>query len=267
MLREKAIKSVKGKLVISGLILSLGLSGCSFQLNKDKSNNSNNKVLIEMNDEYDYNLDQEHIDDIMGFSKDVKDKKYLEYTYFIDSSTATDATLAHVIEEKTITNDGKMFDGKTEMTSRTFREDVIQPIVLPIAFTLFNVDDMADLADAYATCNITCKKMVTIEGDILYYFDSTAVFNKFAERTIGLDIIEGDTIHATALYKLNPNGKFDLLYRNQEGFKSDSDDVVAENYNNTKEIVIPIEESVLSEMDGKYSEKEALETVKEYKKY
>ena len=261
------IKTAKGKIAISGLILTLGLSGCSFGLNKS-SDTVKNKVLIETNDEYDYGLDNDRLDDIMGFTKEIKENaKYLDYTYLIDYSETTTLTLAHVIDEKIITNDGKMFDGKKEMTSRTFGEDIIQPIVLPIAFTLFHVDDMATMADAYGTCEINGKKMITLDGDILYYFDSIVTFNSFAERVIGLDLVEGDTMRAKALYKLNPNGQLELLYRNQEGFRADTPNVVELNYNNSREIVIPIEETVLSDMDGKYTEKEATAEIKEYKKY
>lgn len=256
-------KSLKGKLAISGLILTLGLSGCSFQLNKGDS-----KVLVETNNSYDYNLENSRIDELMGFTKEVdEDKDYLDYTYYIDNSETTVATLAHVIDEKTITSNGKLFDGKEEVSSDTFGESIIQPIVTPIAFFLYNVDDISNLAGTYSDCNITGKKMVTLEGEILYYFESELVFNKFAERVIDLGIVEGDTMTAKALYRLSPSGQLELLYKTQNGYKEDADDIVETNFNDSKELVIPLEESILAEMNGKYTEKEAENTLKEYKKY
>ena len=265
----KIRKCAKGKLAISGLAVVLVLSGCSFNIDSIKSGEiSKNKLLIETNDGYDYNLDNTRLDDIMGFSKDVnEDKKYLEYTYLIDNSKYTNATFAHVIEEKTITSDGKLFDGKEEVSMETFGEEIIQPITVPISFVLFNIENVPDLLDGYSKCDITAKKMITLDGDILYYFESELTFNSFAERVICLDIADGDTITAKALYKLNPSGMLELLYRNQEGIKADTDNVVMNNFNNSNEIVIPLEKTIFADMDGKYSEKDVNETLKEYKKY
>ena len=76
-----------------------------------------------------------------------------------------------------------------------------------------------------------------------------------------------DTISAKALYRLNPNGKLDLLYRTQDGFKSDTDNVIMYNYNDSNEIVIPLENTIFAEMKGNYTIEEANEALKEYKKY
>lgn len=267
--KNSLIKMTKGTIAISGILTTLLLSGCSFDIDEIKSIDiSKNKFLIETNDEYDYELENDRIDDIMGFTKEVdSDEEYLDYTYLIDNSDTTTATFAHVIDKKTITSDGKMFDGKKEMTSRTFGEDIIQPIVLPKSFVLFNIDGIPDLVDGLAVCDITGTKMVTLEGDILYYFESVVTFENFAERVVALDVHEGDTISAKALYKLNSNGQFELLYRKQEGFKADTENVAKMNYNDSNEIVIPLENTIFADIEGKYSIEEANETLKEYKKY
>ncbi|MBQ6498015.1 MAG: hypothetical protein IJI58_04815 [Bacilli bacterium] len=267
--KKSLIKMTKGTIAISGILTTLLLSGCSFDIDEIKSIDiSKNKFLIETNDEYDYELENDRIDDIMGFTKEVdSDEEYLDYTYLIDNSVTTTATFAHVIDKKTITSDGKMFDRKSEMSSKTFGEDIIQPIVLPISFTLFNIDGVPDLVDGLAVCDITGTKMVTLEGDILYYFESVVTFENFAERVVALDVHEGDTISAKALYRLNPNGKLDLLYRTQDGYKSDTDNVIMYNYNDSNEIVIPLENTIFAEMKGNYTIEEANEALKEYKKY
>ena len=267
--KKSLIKMAKGTIAVSGILTTLVLSGCSLDINEIKSIDiSKNKFLIETNDEYDYELDNDRIDDIMGFKEEVdSDKEYLDYTYLIDDSKYTTATFAHVIDQKTITSDGKMFDGKKEMSSRTFGEDIIQPIALPIAFTLFDIEGVPDLVDGLAVCDITGTKMITLEGDTLYYFESVLTFENFAERIVALDVREGDTMTAKALYKLNPNGMLELLYKNQEGYKADTDNVVINNFNNSNEVVIPLEKTIFAEIDGKYSEEEAKETLKEYKKY
>ena len=57
------------------------------------------------------------------------------------------------------------------------------------------------------------------------------------------------------------------MYRTQEGIKSDTDNVIEANYNDAYEVVVPLEKSVFSDMNGKYSEEEANEEIKTYKKY
>lgn len=256
-------RTLKGKLAISGLILTLGLSGCSFQLNKGDS-----KVLIETNNTYDYNLENSRIDELMGFTKEVdEEKEYLDYTYFIDNSETTVATLAHVIDEKTITSHKKIFDGKEEVSKDTFGEAIIQPIVTPKAFFLYHVENISDLVENYCDCEITGRKMITLEGETLYYFESILTFNKFAENTIDYDITEGSKMTAKALYRLSPSGQLELLYKTQDGYKADIPNILETNFNDSKELVMPLEESVLAEMNGKYSELEANKTLKEYKKY
>ena len=261
--RSKLLKSTKGKLAISGLVLALGLSGCSFNLNKS----GDNKVLIETNKAYDYELENDRIDNLMGFTNDIEDNDYLDYTYLIDNSETTVATFAHVIDEKTITSNGKLFDGKEERESAVFEEDIIQPIVTPKAFFLYNVDDISTLVESYGDCDITGKKMITLEGEVLYYFESVLTFNDFAHDIIDLDIKDGDTITAKALYRLNPNGQLELLYKTQEGYKEDTPNIVEANYNDSSEVVIPLDKTIFADMDGKYSESEAENTLKEYKKY
>ncbi|MBR2678449.1 MAG: hypothetical protein IKE63_03435 [Bacilli bacterium] len=261
--KNQLLKGTKGKVAISGVIVTLVLSGCSFQLSA--KSDVNDKVLIENTRNYDTELSHAKIDDIMGFSKDSDNlKSYLDYHYLIENNDITGATFAHIVEEKTITNDRKRFDGKKEVDDTILDDSIIQPIVLPKVFVLFNAEKVSDLIDAYADCDITAQKLLTFDGDILYYFESTITFNKFAEKYIGLDIKEGDTMTGKALYKLGVAGNWDLLYRNQEGFRSDDSNVVENNYNDTFDVILPISETIFADMNGKYKEEEIKEILDTY---
>ena len=250
--------SIKRKLAVTGLVITLSLSGCTFKINKKFQKENKNKVLIE-NDDYNWDLNNDKLDEIMGFSKTKVDenKSYLDYEYLLIDSDTTDKTLAHVIDEKIITSDKEMFDGKKEVEESTFKEDIIQPIILPKAFILFHIDDMEVLIDAYTVGEIIGTKMITLDGDILYRFDSTLTFNDFAERFLDFDIKKGDQIEAIALYKLQPNGRLELLYRNQTGIKADTDNIVEANYNNSEDILIPLEEGLFT--NNKLTKEEALD--------
>lgn len=253
------MKKKKIQVALSLLILSLGLSGCQFKLNKDSK--PSGKAIVEYSSEIEVD-NNNTIDHLMDISKE--DSKKIDYTYLIEDSEYTNTTLAHVIDETTITSDDKFFDHKKGMTTKTFEESAIQPMVVPLAFVLFNVDNMMDLVDAYGTCDINCKKLYTIDGDVLYYFDSTFTFNSFAEKYIGLDIKENDTMNAKILYKLENDNSLTILYRNQTGFRSDSDNVKEMNFNNSKELVVPLENTVFSTLDGKYDEEYLLEAIDVY---
>lgn len=261
--KKQLLKGTKGKVAVSGLVVTLILSGCSFQLSA--KSDSNNKVLIENTRNYDTELNHDKIDDIMGFSKNSdSSKSCLDYNYLIENNDITGATFAHIIEEKTITNNRKRFDGKKEVDDTVFDDNIVQPIVTPRVFVLFNAEKISDLIDSYADCDITGQKLVTFDGDILYYFESTITFNKFAEKYIGLDIKEGDTMTGKALYKLNIAGNWDLLYRTQEGFRSDDPNVLENNYNDTYDVILPISETIFADMNGKYSEEEIKEILDTY---
>lgn len=247
----KNTNKLKGKLMITGLAVSLCLSGCSFNLN-EKSGEIESINPIEYEDST--MASNSKIDDIMGFEDKTSDDSSLDYTYLIDNSGTTKATFAHVVDEKTITSNGKFFDGKEEVNCDVFSEDIIQPITLPIAFTLFNIEDMGVLSNSYGDCDITGKKMITLDGDVLYYFEGIFTFNSFADKYIDLGINEGDTMIGKALYRVSNSGSLELLYKSQTGYKEDSPNVLEENYNNYNKIVIPLEDTVFSDMNGEYSE-------------
>lgn len=239
--------SKKGKIIISSLILSLGLSGCSFSLNKDSGVENDSSIA------YEDMQDNDKIDSIMEF-QDEENKGSIEYTHLIENTDTTRANFVHIIDEKTITNDGKLFDGKKEVSADIFDDETIQPITLPIAFTLFGVDNMADLTDSYGNCEITGKKLLTLDGEIFYYFEGLFTFNSFADKYIDLGINEGDTMTAKSLYRLNADGTLDLLYKSQSGFKEDSPNVLEANYNDvTDKILVDMEDTVFKDMDGEYS--------------
>ena len=262
---RKEIKSGRGKLAISTLILTLGLSGCSFSFNKDKTEaNEGNKILIEYDIET-QELFNKKVDNLLGWESPSDENingELLEYTYLIDNSEETNATLACVTNEVTITSDERSNVSKREMTSSEIDQPVIQPIVIPKGFQLYGVESMFDLVESFGTLDVDCKKLVTLDGDTLYYFEGLFKFNKFAKQA-RLVFEDDEYMEAKVLYKLQDNGMWKELYRNQTGYMSDSKNVMGHNHNNTNEIVIPISETVFANDNGEYSEayiKEALDT-------
>lgn len=254
-------KSIKGKIGITSLALTLILSGCSFNLDKDNSIHSDNTTEYE--DELSYEGNSK-IDSIMGFKEESNNKGSTEYTHLIENSERTTATFAHIIDEKTITSNGKLFDGKQEVDVEYFGDDTIQPITLPIAFTLFGIDNMTALTESYGDCEITGKKISTLEGEIFYYLEGLFTFNSFADKYIDLGINEGDTIKADVLYRCNADGTLDLLYRTQNGFMNDSPNVLEANYNDSNEIFVNLEDTVFADMDGEYSKEYIREALDVY---
>lgn len=252
------MKNKKTKLIVSSLILSLGLSGCSFNLNNRSSEGA---IKVEYDDELFFDNDSS-IDTMLDFKEEETDK--IDYNYLIEGSEYTKPTLAHVIDEVDLTSNSKFLDHKKEMTNKSFEESAIQPITLPIAFILFSIEDIPDLIDTYGDCDVNCKKLYTIDGDILYYVDSTVTFNISAEKYIGLDIKENDTMNCKVLYRLENDNSLTILYRNQTGIKDNCNNVQEKNFNNSKELVIPIEKTIFSDLDGEYDEEYLLEALDQY---
>ena len=244
------------KIIVSSLILSLGLSGCSLNLVK-KIDNKN--LFVKYDDELEFD-NNNTIDKIINVKEEETDK--VDYEYLIESSEFTKPTLAHVIDEDTISSKRKLL--KNKISNESFNESVFQPITLPKAFILFNIDDIGDLIEAYGDCDINYKKLYTIDGDILYYFDSTFTFNKFAEDYIDLDIKENEIMNSKILYRLEDNNSLTILYKDQTGIKDTCNNVKEKNFNNSNELVIPIENTVFADLVGEYDKEYLLEALDVY---
>lgn len=119
----------KSKLVISSLIISLGLTGCSFSLNRD------NKIIVKYDKQQEFNNDNK-VDELVNIKE--KHKRYLDYTYLIEESEYTNKTLAHVIDEKSISSENKKFDFKKDVDLDFFDDKIINSIELPKAFFYIN---------------------------------------------------------------------------------------------------------------------------------
>ena len=249
------MKNTKATLLLSGLIFTIGLTGCS--LVKDFSDKKD--LYVKYNNELSFDNDNA-VDEMLVLDEEETDE--LKFKYLIEASEYTNATLAHVVDEKTISSEKGFL--KKEVSPDTFNESIYQPITLPISFVLFNCDDIGDLVDAYGDCKIDLKKLYTIDGETLYYFDSTFTFNSFAEKYIGLDIKENDTMNSKIVYRLEDDGSLTILYKNQTGFKSDCDNVKEKNFNNNKDLVVPIEKTVFSDLVGEYDEEYLLEALDVY---
>lgn len=246
------------KVIVSSLILSLGLSGCSLNLVKKFDNKD---LYVKYDNELEFD-NTNTIDKTINVKEEETNK--IDYEYLIESSEYTKPTLAHVIDESNLTSKFNIFDRNKEKNYEMFNEGAFQPITLPKAFFLFNIDDIGDLIEAYGDCDINYKKLYTIDGDILYYFDSTFTFNKFAEDYIDLDIKENDTMNSKILYRLEDNNSLTILYKDQTGIKSTCDNVKEKNFNNSNELVIPIENTVFANLVGEYDKEYLLEALDVY---
>ena len=246
------------KVLVSSLILSLGLSGCSLNLVKRFDNKN---LFVKYDNELEFDNDNK-IDKLINIDDEKTNK--VDYEYLIEASEYTKPTLAHVIDESNLTSKFNIFDRDNEKNFEKFNEGVFQPITLPISFILFNIDDIGDLTEAYGNCDINYKKLYTLDGDILYYIDSTFTFNKFAEDYIDLDIKENDTMNSKILYRLEDNNSLTILYKNQTGIKDNCDNVKEKNFNNSNELVVPIENTVFADLVGEYNEEYLLEALDVY---
>ena len=241
-------KNNKIKLTVSTLILTLGLSGCSFNLIK----NDNSEKSISIRNEYDTETEMSDfdVDRIMFFpDEDEEFKEVKDYNYLIERTKYTEATLAHVISEKTITSEDKLFDGKNEFNESFYEYPVIQPMTLPAKYPLFGIESLSGLIECYGKCDITGKKLITLNGETLYCFDSVFTFNSMSER-LEFGFEEGDTIQASTMYRLNELGQWELLYKKQTGKDYDAPNVLEANFNSDQDILVPIEDTVFADLIG-----------------
>ena len=246
----------KTKVLLSTLIITLGLSGCSFNLNKN-----DNKIIVKYDKEYFFE-NNNSVDKKIEFDKEKTSK--LDYTYLIEKTDYTNRTLAHIIDEKNISSKSQLLDLKKEKDKSYFEESPIQSLTIQKAFILFDCESLKDIVGVYGECEINCKKLYTLDGEILYNFETVFTFNDFAEKYLFLNVKENDTIKSTILYRLNEDNTLTILYKNQTGVLEDSKNVLEKNFNNKKEILVPIEKTIFNELDGKYPEEYLLEELNEY---
>lgn len=167
------------------------------------------------------------------------------------------ATMAHVITKNGYSNKMIPFDEKEGFTSGTFycEDRDYLPIIIPD--TLREREEVRrgiiDLLgkDLYAdTCNVTCTKMETIDGELLYYVVATIE-----------DKNKNVLIETDCLYQLVGHDIV-TLYRKQTGDFADDENVVIKNVNDKNPVLIPINKTIFSDLNGTYKEsflKEALD--------
>lgn len=241
------------KLVVTNLTLSLIMTGCSFHLDKKTILNYQKGIVVEDYTDYNSEKSVEDIDKLIGFGNNHK-INHNNFTYLINNTYLTPATLATVLEETTITNKSKLLDGKTEMPYDIFNHCIIQPITLPKSFVVDNIYEVNKLIEYFGNCDITCQKLFTLDNETLYYFKSVFTFDSNAKHLV-IEAEDGDTITAESLYRVDEDENLELLYKNQKGIKEDCPNVVEANYNNdTDNILIPIENTVFSNIEGKQKE-------------
>ena len=253
------------KLVVSEVIMSLIMTGCGFNITKKVDKENTTKVTIERQHNIDLEKNNSEIDRLIGFTRNHQENQN-NINYLIDKSENTNATFATLLEDKTITSVEKLMDGKKAMTRGTFNYYLINQIIIPESLSNLKshqIDEMTDLINYYGTCDINCKKLLTLDHETLYYFDETLTFNSHIKQ-LPIDANEGDFIKAECLYKVLDDNKLELLYRNQTGYKRDEQNIIDANYNNENEnIIIPLEDTIFEILNGEYKEsylREALDT-------
>ena len=165
------------------------------------------------------------------------------------------ASFAHLMDEGTITSDLELGDEAVTMSSATFCDSRINPIILPDSLSEFKT--IRNLLN-YTDSTIKCKKIITFDGKTLYYIDAKMVFN------YDCAVSDGDYIQCKCLIQLYPNGKFILLSRNQTGIGSESENIINSNFNNEKQIVLPISDTVFKDMNGVYTDEYLNEAIDTY---
>lgn len=254
---SKYYQKGKKKLLVTNLAFALILSGCSFSLGNSKQDTIKSNIEVE-----DIIDDNNEIDELMGFKNNYKNIN--TYDYLIDNSDNTTATFAALLEEKTISNDTKFFDEREEASIEVFNNPIINPITIPKPLVLDHIYEVSDLVGSYGNCDITCKKLISLNGEIYYYIKSIFTFDSAGEYLI-IGANSGDTIEAEYLYRVDENNELELLYRNQTGVSADTDNVIENNYNNSNQtIIVPIEETVFSDMNGSYNEEYLREALDVY---
>lgn len=252
LLNEKKIyQTTKGKVMISSLVFTMLVAGYTFKLNNDSNNNKSELISqYDIVNEVEKNRD---VDWVLGFddiNKSISGED-LDFSYYIDDSNVTNATLAHVLDEVTFTNDKGIFDNKEKLNNEVFYYPPIQPIIVPEALEAFGVEDMLELTSRLGKYQLTVKKLLTMDGETMYYQEAIFIFNKNAE-TLKCEVEEGDFMQAQTLHKLREDGMWEELYRNQTGVYQNGRNIIENNYNNENKIIVPIEESPFAETKGKY---------------
>lgn len=263
-------KILRKQLLITSLIVSLFLTGCS--------NNTKTTEEAQILVEYDSHDNPEEpsvgVDDLLGLKSNRDDLygKKLNYNYLIDNTNVSETTiagkyydagvqetihyasLARLVDENTITSNIELGDDKTAMSIGTFTS--LQIIKCP--------DSLKEDIIPSNCCNyeINAKKFVTIDNQIYYYITSTVTFKDSIEQ-YNNHISKDDYLECEGLYQLC-DGKFVELSRNQTGLGSEDENISNSNFNNKTKVVIPASETPFKNMKGEYPKEYVLEAIDTY---
>ena len=255
----KLIDLLKKKAILLSLASGIALTGCS--INTDHSKNEPNNISCKMSDETLHENYYSYLEGVMGIKNfKMGSKNNMNLTYLIDMSNLDSdfinnldegpnynpinrVTFAELIDNKTITSDLKLLDGKSTLNAPAFYSDgstkAWQPIIIPDSY------DNKDLIDLIrnGSCDVNCKKFLTMDGETLYYFDG---------RIIN---VEGkEVIHSNCLYQFTDDNSLITLYRNQTGIGDQCENVLKNNFNNDSEVVYKLEDTIFKDMSGNYKE-------------
>ena len=255
----KIIDLLKKEVVLLSMMCGVTLTGCS-SLNR-QNNNQPNSILCEVN----YNDIHENycsfLEGVMGIDNfKVGNKNKMNFTYLIDLSDLDNdslsdlddgssydplsrATFAELIDSKTITSKMELGDGKSTLNTPAFYSDGStfswQPIIIPDSY---KDNDLIELMNE-GSCDVNCKKLLTMDGETLYYFTGSLTDKN------GSVIIE-----SSCLYQFTDDNNLVTLYRNQTGIGDQCENILKNNFNNNNEVVYKLKDTVFKGMSGEYKE-------------
>ena len=278
--------------VLSGVCLFTGVvtfSGCSKQKVKEE-------IGISISDEPMFSDEIDGFETTDGFFNFTNKKGLndIDYKYLIDyryMDSATNiygnetATFAKEIETAHFTSD--FFSNGTTMTKGTFRSGY-QNIVLPDDYSQYGSIDHLVLISGNKS-EFICKKLKTIDNEILYLLDSKIVMGKYmASYNTKSDLLDGGKLvngkycvfktakpdeffKAETLFR-EKNGKIEVLAHHQTGIGSDNDNVKNLEKGDITKSVMNVENSPVFSVlvNGSYDEaylREALDTYSDTDNY
>lgn len=262
-------KFLRKKLMLLGLLAPLSLTGCKNEEAVEKQHITIECDSFSNNEEFDREMDHLLALDRSRESKNLYGQK-LDYAYLIDFTSLSESefidtytnlgleelpdyvSFARLVDESTINNKIDLFDGKTEMTSATFK--ALKTIKMPDSIKKY------DIPYVYRNYEINTKKLVSLEGKTYYYITSVLSFKDSIEK-LGISVSSKDYLRCESLYLLD-KGNFIEISRNQSGLGSVDENIVNSNFSAVK--VSPIEITNFKNMSGEYTNEYAREALDTY---
>ena len=267
MTKKEKLLSLRKKLALLSLVGTLGLTGCSKEVEQGES-----KIITNISGGEEVKNQFYNFDNITY--KDLKDGEYL-YNYLIDLSDLnykeisnlypdvyhmeskygpSKAVFARLISEEYF-DDDDLFNSNYNL-----RQNIEEEILLPDELKPLNGMKIDSLREVEA------KKFLTLDGKTIYSLNYKRTFIGSIEKD-GVAINPGDTIELEVVFqcvKDKYNGVINIpLKIKQSGIGSNSKNILDNSINGEINMIVPIENTVFKDMNGNYTKDylyEALDT-------